>query len=74
MNNDFGARVRRFANENHRQIASRVTQKSLLTVTNALFYFLYAIICLETHSFAKNNNRSLISPLSPKAVFSDLAL
>ena len=74
VNNDFGVRVRWFANENHRQIAPWVTQKSLLTVTNALFYFLHAIICPETHSFAKNNNRSLISPLSPKAVFSDLAL
>ena len=29
--------------ENHWQIASRVTQKSLFTVTNVLFYFLHAI-------------------------------
>ena len=33
--------------ENHWQIASRVTQKSLFTVTNVLFYFLHAILCPE---------------------------
>ena len=33
--------------ENHWQIASRVTQKSLLMVTNALFYFLHTIWCSE---------------------------
>ena len=33
--------------ENHWQIASRVTQKSLFTVTNLLFYFLHAILCPE---------------------------
>ena len=33
--------------ENHWQIASRVTQKSLFTVTNVLFYFLHAIWCPE---------------------------
>ena len=33
--------------ENHWQIASRVTQKSLFTVTNASFYFLYAILYPE---------------------------
>ena len=29
--------------ENHWQIASRVTQKSLFTTTNVLFYFIHAI-------------------------------
>ena len=51
----FGSRVRRFANnfhdwrshENHWQIASRVTQKSLFMVTNVLFCFLHAIWCPE---------------------------
>ena len=33
--------------ENHWQIASRVTQKSLITVTNVLFYFLHAILYPE---------------------------
>ena len=32
---------------NHWQIASRVTKKSLFTVTNVLFYFLHAIWCPE---------------------------
>ena len=51
----FGSRVRRFANNFHELrshewkslIASRVTQKSLLTVKNVLFYFLHAIWCPE---------------------------
>ena len=33
--------------ENHWQIASWVIQKSLFTVTNVLFHFLYAILCPE---------------------------
>ena len=33
--------------ENHWQITSRVTKKSLFTVTNVLFYFLHAILYLE---------------------------
>ena len=33
--------------ENHWQITSRVTKKSLLTVTNVLFHFLHAILCPE---------------------------
>ena len=60
--------------ENHRQIASRVTQKSLFTVTNVLFYFLHAILISRTHNSAKNHHRSLISQLSPRTVFSDFAL
>ena len=33
--------------ENHWQIASRVTQKSLFMATNVIFYFLHAILCPE---------------------------
>ena len=33
--------------ENHCRIASRVTKKSLFTVTNVLFHFLHAILCHE---------------------------
>ena len=33
--------------ENHWQIASRVTQKSLFTVTNILLYFLHAMLYPE---------------------------
>ena len=43
----FGSWVRKFANNFHWQIASQVTQKSLFTVTNVLFYFLLAILCIE---------------------------
>ena len=35
------------ASENHWEIASRVTQKSLFTATNILFYFLHAILYPE---------------------------
>ena len=35
------------ASKNHWQITSRVTKKSLFTVTNVLFYFLHAILYLE---------------------------
>ena len=60
--------------ENHWQIESRVTQKSLFTATNVLFYFLHAILCLGTHNSAKNHHRWLISQLSPRTAFSDFAL
>ena len=60
--------------ENHWQIASRVTQKSLFTVTSVLFYFLHAILCPGTHNSAKNHDRSLISQLSPRTACSDFAL
>ena len=53
--------------ENYWQIVSRVTQKSLFTVTNVLFYFLHAILCPE-HTIL------LISQLSPRTVVSDLTL
>ena len=33
--------------ENHWQITSRVTKKSLFPVTNVLFYFLRVILCPE---------------------------
>ena len=46
---------------NHWQIASRVTKKSLFMVTNVLFHFLQFMY--RTPNFAKNNHRSLFSPL-----------
>ena len=57
--------------ENHWQIASRVTQKSLFTVTNVLFYSLHAILCPGTHNSAKKHHRSIISQQSPRTAFSD---
>ena len=56
--------------ENHRQITSRVTKKSLLTVTNVLFCFLHAVLCTEHTISQKNNHRPLISQLSRRTVFS----
>ena len=55
-------------------VASRVTQKSLFTVTNVLVYFLHAILCPWTHNSTKNNYRLPISPLSLRIAISDLAL
>ena len=49
-------------------------KKSLFTVTNVLFYFLHAILCPGTHNSAKNHHRLLISQLSPRTAFSDIAL
>ena len=51
-----------------------MTKQSLLTVTKTLFHFLHAIICSAEYTIPlKNIHRSLIS-LSPRRVFSDLAL
>ena len=60
--------------ENHWQIASRVTQKSLVTVTNAFFFFSYTLFDVLNTQFRWNNYRSLISPLSLRTVFFDLVL
>ena len=73
MNNDFGFTSEAIC-QYYWQIASRVTQKSLFTVTNVLFYFLHAILCPWTHNSTKNNYQLLISPLSLRIAISDLAL
>ena len=41
--------------ENHWQITSRVTQKSLFMATNVLFYFLHDILCPE-HTISLNQS------------------
>ena len=46
------------ASENHWHIASRMTQKSLFTVTNVLFNFLHAIWCPE-HPIPPKQNLSI---------------
>ena len=49
--------------ENHWQITSQMTKKSLFTVINVSFYFFHAILCIEhTISQQKNSNWSFISP------------
>ena len=80
----FGSRVRRFANNFHawrshawKSLANRITsdQKLLFMVTNVLLYFLHAILCPgHTIPLKKNNYWSLISTLSLRTVFSDLAM
>ena len=46
VNNDFWVTSDGFAN-NHWQIASRVTQKSLFAAPTVLYYFLHAILSPE---------------------------
>ena len=60
--------------ENHWQITSRVTRKSLFMVTNVLFYFLQAILCSEHTNSTENNYWLFFLPSSPRMVFSVLAL
>ena len=48
-------------------------KKSLFMVTNVLFYFLHAILCSE-HTTPLKSPWPLLLPLSPRTVFSDLAL
>ena len=83
VNNDFFV-----TSEAIRQWFSRVTKsewkslsnrlmsdkKLLFTVTNVLFYFLHDILCHEHTNPLKNYHRALISPLLPRAAFSDRAL
>ena len=60
--------------ENHWQIISRVTKKKFVTHHNeCIVLFLTSFFMSWTHDSAKKN-RLLISPLSPRMVFSDLAL
>ena len=59
--------------ENHWQIASLVTQKSLFTVTNVLFYFLHAIWCPEHTILLKQLSIADLA-IVPKDSFSDLVL
>ena len=71
------------------QLFSRVTQsqvkiidqslhewaaKSLFMVTRTLFSFLTRYFMHWTHEHVEDNHRSLSSPLSPRTVFSNLAL
>ena len=78
VNNYFGSRVRRFADDfhewrshewNHRQIASRVTQRSLFTVTNILFYFLHAILCPRTHFYYKPSSIAHFATVAKDGLF-----
>ena len=63
VNNDFWV-----TSDAISQQFSRVTQKSLFTVTNMLIYFLHSILCIWAHNSAKNNYRL---PISPSIVVKD---
>ena len=59
--------------KNHCRIASRVT-KIVVNANEHIISFLTRYFMSWTHKSAKNHIRSLISPLSPRTVFADLAL
>ena len=83
VNNDFLSRVGWFGNDFHewrshewKSLSNRLTsdKKALFTVMNVLFHFLHAISCHQHTNPLKTYYRLLISPLLPRAVFSDLVL
>ena len=81
VNNEFMVTDEVFTNDFHeihawKSLENHIAgdQKSLFKVTNALLYILNAIFMSWTHNSAKNNHRSLIPPLSPRTVSSDVAL
>ena len=51
------------------QIASRVTQKSLYTVTSVSFYFLRAMLCLWTHNSARNTSITTFAIVAKDGLF-----
>ena len=83
VNNDFGSRVRRFANDFHewrghewKLWANRITSDPKIVIhgNECIILFLTRYFMSWTHNFAKTSHRSLISQLSPRTVVSDLAL
>ena len=83
VNNDFWSRVRRLANDFHewrshewKSLANHLMsdQKIVIHCIECIILFLTRYFMSWTHHFATNNHRSLISPLSPRTVFSDLTL
>ena len=83
VNNDFGSRVRRFANDFHewrshewKSLANRITSDPKIDIhgNECIILFLTRHLCLGIHNSAENHHRSLISQLSPRTAFSDFAL
>ena len=79
----FRSRVRRFVNDfnewrSHewKSLVNRITSDSKIVThgNECIILFLTRYFMFLTHNFSKNNQRSLISQLSPRTVFSDLAL
>ena len=83
VNNDFLSRVRRFGNDFHewrshewKSLPNRLTsdKKIVIHCNECIILFLTRYFMSWTHKSAKNYHRALISPLLPKAAFSDRAL
>ena len=60
--------------ENHCRITSWVTKKIVIHGNECIILFLTRYFMSWTHKSAKNFHRALISPLLPRAAFSDWAL
>ena len=83
MNTDFGSRVRRFSNNFHewRSHEWKSLVNHIMSDPKVVFHGNECIILFLTHyfmswtqNFVTNNYRSLITPLSLRTVYSDLAL
>ena len=86
MNNDFWSWMRSFQDlpmifisdqvtgENHWQNTSRVTKKIIIRGSECIILFLTRYFMTWTYNSIKYNHWLLISPLSPRIAFSDLAL
>ena len=78
-----GSRVRRFANDFHewrshdwKSLANRLRSDPKIVIhgNECIILFLTRYFMSWTYNYAKNNYRSLISPLSLRTAFSDLVL
>ena len=78
VNNDFLSRVRRFGNDFHswKSLPNRLTSDKKIVIhgNECIILFLTRYFMSWTHKSAKNYHRALISPLLPRAAFSDRAL
>ena len=83
VNNDFLSQVRRFGNDFHewrsqewKSLPNRLTSDKKIVIhgNECIILFLTRYFMSWTHKSAKNYHRALISPLLPRAAFSDRAL
>ena len=83
VNNDFLSRVGRFGNDFHewrshewKSLPNRLTSDKKIVIhgNECIILFLTHYFMSSTHKSPKNYHRVLISPLLPRAVFSDLVL
>ena len=83
VNNDFLSRVRRFGNDFHdwrshewKSLPNHLTSDKKIVIhgNECIILFLTRYFMSWTHKSAENYHRALISPLLPRAAFSDRAL